>query len=114
MRELRADFRRSFHVGYDDVSVSEALSLASTLRDGSEYLAALDIHRAWTHEEQMLADINDTIERFLRMKSSAGTTEGARTVPRPWDAADQAAELDRAKRVRDRIEDTEWEEVRLG
>lgn len=111
MRELRADFRRFYHVGYDDVSTSEALSLASMLKDGSEYLTALDIHRAWTHEEQMLADINDSIERFLHMKSSAGTTDGAREIPRPWSIADQIAELDRAERVRSRIEETEWKEI---
>lgn len=111
MRQLVADFRREYHVSYHDVPTGEAVQLASMLREGSDYLAALDPHLAWTRQEHELADIYDAVERFLMMKSSAGTTEGARRMPRPGQAEDARAERERARDVRARIDDTEWEAV---
>lgn len=111
MRELEADFRREYHARYGDVPADEAIRLAEMLDVGSAYLTALDVHMAWTRQERMLADINDSIERFLHMKSSAGTTEGAPTVARPWFAADSEDARRRAHETRSKIDGTKWEAV---
>lgn len=110
-RELTADFRKYYHVAYLDAATEEAITLASFLPEGSYYLAALDKHLGWSHMENMLADINDSIERFLHMKSDAATTEGAKTVIRPGQIEDMAAAIGKIRSAKDIIENGEWEEI---
>ena len=56
--ELRADFRRYYHVAYSEVerlSPVEAADLAFFLPEGSRLKAAIDPAYAWTREERLLA-----------------------------------------------------------
>lgn len=114
MPELRADFRRLYHVRYDDVDPAEAVDLVRMLPQGSLYLAALDPHLGWRHEEHELADLCDGLSRLTHMLSDARTTEGAPLVERPGQREDAEAAVARSRRIRRRIEDTEWEAIEVG
>ncbi len=111
VRQLTADFRREYHVSYLDVPTDEAVRLASMLREGSEYVRALEPQMGWNTSEALLADIVDSILRLTHMLSDARTTEGAPTVPRPGSDMRSAEAKRNAARTREYIESQEWEAV---
>ena len=111
VRQLTADFRRAYHASYPDVPTAEAVTLASMLREGSDYVSALDPKLKWTDSETLLADLVDGLSRLTHMLSDAHTTDGAWTVGRPGQAEARAAARTAATDAARRIEETEWEAV---
>lgn len=80
--QLRADFRRVYHVSYDEVarlSVSEAADLAAMLPAGSLTMGALDASMSWPEDRYMLARIaNDAAVIAWNAKGRPGK------MPRPF------------------------------
>lgn len=110
MRELRHDFRRVYGVAYDDVPTDEAVDLVLTLPRGSLWRSSRRPFGEWTDEDERAADVMDAFSRFMTLYAT-GSTEGAQTVTRPADMEAASAERDRAKRAKDLIENTVWEEA---
>lgn len=114
MRELRHDFRAFYGCRYDDCDPAEAIDLIATLPNGSLFLAALNPRQAWSDELNAMYDLFDSLWKFIWMKSEKGTTEGAPQAERPWYAAERSKRRARAHGVRERLENTRWEDVDHG
>lgn len=95
---------------YEDVEPGEACDLVATLPRGSALRSALSEFGEWGEARECAADVVDEVERFLQLVAT-GSTEGANRLPRPADLARRKAAAARARSVRERIENTEWEEA---
>lgn len=80
--------------------VEEALDLIRTLPRGSMYVSKLYPQFSWSKEREAIADLQDTLLRFLY-------GEGARVI-RPGDIAAQKQAAAKAKQTKKRIEETQW------
>lgn len=107
---LRHDFRRVYGCSYDEVPIDEAIDLIATLPDGSRYVSAVDPARSWPRWRHAIADLQD--EEWAIVAALRGVpADKAPRVMRPADAARQMVALDKARKARKRIEETEWEEA---
>ena len=97
---MRHDFRRYYSVAYEEVCIEEALDLKRTLPRGSLYVSAIHPEHSWSEEREAIADMQDTLLRFLY-------GEGAR-VMRPVDIIAQRNAARKATATRKIIESTEW------
>lgn len=111
VRELRHDFRSAYRVAYEEVPVDEAIDLILTLPRGSLWRSAQLEFGEWDEARENAADVVDAIWALISLLSSAHTTEGSPTVTRPGDLRERKAALERARRARERIEGTTWEEA---
>lgn len=108
LRELRHDFRRYYHVAYEDVPADEAIDLVLSLPNGARLVARMDPARSWPDWRDALADVQDTM--LAAIFATRGIAD-APTVPRPRTAiATKNARL-KAHEAKRRIAETEWEEV---
>lgn len=89
----------------------EAIDLVLTLPRGSMWRSAQVEFGEWGEARENAADVVDAIWALIGLLSSARTTEGAPTVTRPSDLRERKAARERAASVRERIENTKWEEV---
>ncbi len=114
VRELRADFRETYHVAYDDVPVEEAIDLALALPAGSRFRAANSPASGWTRKDYMLANAVDLLT--VLCWRAAGSPQANRPEPmeRPGDAAAREAARERARATRERITETKWKDVGSG
>jgi hypothetical protein len=110
VRELRADFRRYYHVRYEDVCAEEAIDLVLCLPRGSLYLGALDPAWMWSEGRSGIADVCDQLSRLMQL-SATGSTEGAPRITRPTDAYDHQQEVERAHAAKRKMETTRWEAI---
>lgn len=65
----------------------------------------------WSDGREDAADIVDALSRLTSMLSDARTTEGAPVVARPSVLRARMDAVERARRARETIANTEWEEV---
>lgn len=114
MRELRHDFRRFYHVRYEDVDVDEAVDLVLTLPLGSRWRALKDPDAGWTVEQHRLAELVDNTNLLVWQLSPNSSEWEPPRVSRPGDAARRAAHKEKARNARKKLEETEWEEVEVG
>lgn len=110
MRELRHDFRAVYGVAYDDVPTDEAVDLVLTLPRGSMWRASRRPYGEWSDADERAADVVDALSRFMTLYAT-GSTEGARLATRPRDMEEAAMERERARRAKEAIESTVWEEA---
>lgn len=110
MRELRHDFRRYYGVSYDDVELDEALDLVETLPAGSLFKASLGPVFEWSNERRMAADIANLLY-ICACRLSGRTDELSLPYTTPESRQRSAAYAEKSRRVRESIENTEWEEV---
>lgn len=108
--QIEYDFRSIFHVDYYDVSTLEAIHLIAQLGAGSRYRAACDIRLSWTRQDELMACIVDSVERFIRLYATQ-TTEDAVRIIRPGENQKSSSRAKKFKNVEKFIEETEWEEV---
>lgn len=105
-------------MAYEDVPVAEAVDLISTLPDGSRTASALSTSRAWSPEKQRAADVIDAMWAVATWQAGGVTQrqamERAPHAVRPWEREQGMREAAEARRraaaVRERIENTKWEE----
>lgn len=97
-----------YHVGLDEVDASEAVCLIRGLPAGTEYVSAACPAASWTPEREALADVQDTI---WAVAAALRGVEDAPTVTRPRDVAARRAAADKARLVRERINNGAWKEV---
>ena len=105
-------------MAYEDVPVCEALDLARTLPDGSMTAASLDPARAWSPEQERAASVIDAMWAVATWMGGGVTQreamDRAPRVVRPRDRVEAARRAEATRRralaVRERIENTEWEE----
>lgn len=90
-------------MAYEEVGVEEAIDLIETLPHGSMYVSKLHPQFSWSKEREAIADLQDTILRFMY-------GDGARVV-RPTDVIAQRKAAAKAERTRETIEKTQWVEV---
>ena len=110
MRELRHDFRATYHVAYEDVPVEEAIDLIETLPAGSLWRSSQLEFGEWDEARENAAGVVDAVWSLIHLIVS-GTTEGSPRVTRPDDMRARRADADRARAVRERLRDTRWEDV---
>ena len=103
LRELRHDFRRYYHVGFDDVEPEEAVDLIATLPPGSMFVSAIHPELSWSPERSAIADLQDTLFAVFGFKDVH--------VTRPADVIARRKAKENARRVKQTIENTQWEEV---
>ena len=104
LRELRHDFRCHYGVRYEDVEPDEALDLALTLPHGSLLISALNPELSWTPEREMIADLQDTIYEVF-------WGQGKYRITRPADIVARKKARDKARKTKQKIENTKWEAV---
>lgn len=110
LRQLRHDFRRYYSVGYDDVSISEAIDLIYTLPAGSMYISAIDPVRSWSVEDHRSADIRDAIYQAICIMRGIDPSNAPKVI-RPEDVERQRRAVEAARKARAIIESTTWEAV---
>lgn len=113
MPQLRRDFRRVYHVGYDDVAPEEALDLIAGLPDGSEYVASRDPARSWTEGRRSSADVVDAVREVAWALGAYDRTACPMPprVTRPEQVVARVEESRRARAARERIRGGDWEEA---
>jgi len=110
--QLRRDFRRYYHVSYDEVDPEEAVDLLLGLPDGSEYVAARCLARSWSPERRVGADIVDAVRELTwALAYDRSKCPEPPRVLRPEQLAARMEERGRAATARERIERGEWEEA---
>lgn len=105
-------------MAYEDVPVAEAVDLISTLPDGSRTASAFSPSRSWSPEKQRAADVTDAMWAVATWQAGGVTQrqamERAPHAVRPWEREQGMREAAEARRraaaVRERIENTKWEE----
>lgn len=112
MRELRHDFRTTYHVRYEDVPTAEAIDLIGTLPQGSAYVAATDPLRAWDDSRHQTADVVDALSVVAWSLGAydESVTEPPR-VTRPRDVLRRERERIRKNRATAELESGCWEEM---
>lgn len=110
MRELRHDFRATYHVAYEDVPADEAVDLIETLPAGSLWRSSLVEFGEWDEAREGRADVVDMLWKLMQLVAT-GSTEGAPQVTRPGDLRARRADAERAREVRERMRNTRWEEA---
>ena len=105
-------------MAWEDVPVAEALDLVATLPDGSLAAAAIRPERAWGPLSEAAASVVDAVWAAAVWQGGGVTQseamERAPRVMRPQERERRRREAEEARRraasVRDRIENTRWEE----
>lgn len=112
MRELRHDFRATYHVAYDDVPTREAIDLVLTLPPGSMWRRALRPEDGWDDARYMLANAVDLLNLInWRLANCPG--EAPPRVERPGDRQKREQASRKVSRVRRILEETVWEEAEV-
>lgn len=88
----------------------EAVDLVMTLPRGSLWRSSRRPYGEWTEAEELAANVVDAINRLIQLYAT-GSTEGARRTVRPHTLEAADAERDRAKRAKEKIMNTAWEEA---
>lgn len=105
-----------YHVSYEDVDdLGECIDLIATLGTGTAYRAALHPEDSWTERDRILADIDDWLRlTSRRMTIPSGAMEHDYLV-RPGQIEREESErrraVEKARSVRDRLNNTTWQEV---
>lgn len=110
-RELRHDFRAIYRVSYDDVPTDEAIDLVLTLPQESRYRAAVDPSAGWSGGQHQMANVIDLLMVINWRLMGCPSTYKPEPMERPGDRELRIQAMRRARRVRERIESTEWEDV---
>lgn len=110
MRELRHDFRAIYHVCYDEVEPGECVDLILTLPRGCAYRNAVIEFGELTDEQDLALSLMDLVQRLIHLMCT-GTTEGAPRAMRPEDMRERKRRAAASRDVRDKIENTNWEDV---
>lgn len=103
LRELRHDFRVYYDVKYEEVEPAEAVDLVFTLPRGSLLVSALHPELSWTPEREAIADLQDTLYAVFGLRDVR--------VTRPRDLVRRQRALEKARKAKQTIENTEWEAV---
>lgn len=112
MRELRHDFRRIYHVAYDEVPTDEATDLVCTLPDGSLYVSAVDPSRRWGEARTLAADVLDAIAHLTwAMAYDHEKVPHPPTLTRPADVQARERAKESQARARRVLETSDWVEV---
>lgn len=112
---MRGDFRRTYHVAYDDVPTDEALDLIAQLPSGSAYLASINPADAWDETQYLIANLVDAVnvmahgmrytEDFKPVMTPARRAEAKRVEENTEKAKEKVREVKR------KLENTKWKEV---
>lgn len=97
---------------YEDVPTDEAIDLIHMLPDGSRWVARRFPLREWDAQRHRFADVLDAIKELTwALAYDREKVPDPPTVTRPRDVLARAVERERARSVRERLEQTGWEEL---
>ncbi len=88
----------------------EAVDLVMTLPRGSLWRSSRRPYGEWTEAEELAANVVDSINRLIQLHATGSTEHAQRTV-RPSMLEEAEAERERARRAKEKIMGTTWEEA---
>lgn len=106
------DFRVYYHTSYFEVDEEEAVLLISKLPKGSLYMGSISPRLSWSDEREDLADIKDLLlTLYWGMCLDKEKVPQPNAVTRPWQIQERIKKKSKAKSVKERIQQSEWEAI---
>ena len=100
-----------YHIGYEDVDISEAIDLICTLPPGALYVTCTHPEKSWSEAHELTADIIDKMTELVF--ALCGQT-GAPRVVRPSDVVATQKARARAASAREKLEQNNWSDTERG